>query len=114
MPKMFGQLLLYSFERAGKALEESGDDACVEPPVPIPNTAVKHARAEGTWLETAWENRSLPVYFMAGVVKWLTHWIVAPACMGSIPITRPIVKIGCQGMFYLFDSHNRGIAQLVE
>ena len=61
MPKMFGQLLLYSFERARKALEESGDDACVEPPVPIPNTAVKHARAEGTWLETAWENRSLPV-----------------------------------------------------
>ena len=66
MPKMFGQLLLYSFERAGKALEESGDDACVEPPVPIPNTAVKHARAEGTWLETAWENRSLPVYFYGG------------------------------------------------
>ena len=61
MPKMFGQLLLYSFERARKALEESGDDACVEPPVPIPNTAVKHARAESTWLETAWEVRSLPV-----------------------------------------------------
>ena len=58
---MFGQLLLYSFERARKALEESGDDACVEPPVPIPNTAVKHARAESTWLETAWEVRSLPV-----------------------------------------------------
>ena len=65
MPKMFGQLLLYSFERAGKALEESGDDACVEPPVPIPNTAVKHARAEGTWLETAWANRSLPVKALA-------------------------------------------------
>ena len=56
---MFGQLLLYSFERAGKALEESGDDACVEPPVSIPNTAVKHARAESTWLETAWEDRKL-------------------------------------------------------
>ena len=66
------------------------------PPVPIPNTVVKHVKAESTWLETAWEDRKLPVYRlsyqpnMAGVVKWLTHWIVAPACMGSIPITRPI------------------------
>ena len=77
---MFGQLLLYSFERAGKALEESGDDACVEPPVSIPNTAVKHARAESTWLETAWEVRSLPVkalayagaFFLAlrGILLW--------------------------------------------
>ena len=29
---------------------------------------------------------------MAGVVKWLTHWIVAPARMGSIPIARPILQ----------------------
>ena len=69
------------------------------PPVPIPNTAVKHQEAESTWLETAREVRELPVLkgrphyagvpFMAGVVKWLTHWIVAPARMGSIPIARP-------------------------
>ena len=32
------------------------------------------------------------VPFMAGVVKWLTHWIVAPARMGSIPIARPILQ----------------------
>ena len=82
------------------------------PPVPIPNTEVKHPYAESTWLETAREFRALPVSFfiikesvrfcgrfMAGVVKWLTHWIVAPARMGSIPIARPIC---------------RGIAQLVE
>ena len=31
------------------------------PPVPIPNTVVKHINAEGTWLETAWEIRELPV-----------------------------------------------------
>ena len=30
------------------------------PPVPIPNTAVKLIRVEDTWLETAWENRSVP------------------------------------------------------
>ena len=31
------------------------------PPVPIPNTVVKHINAESTWLETAWEDRKLPV-----------------------------------------------------
>ena len=31
------------------------------PPVPIPNTEVKHPYAESTWLETAREARELPV-----------------------------------------------------
>ena len=31
---------------------------------------------------------------MAGVVKWLTHQIVALACVGSIPITRLFYIIG--------------------
>ena len=31
------------------------------PPVPIPNTEVKHPYAESTWLETAREVRELPV-----------------------------------------------------
>ena len=31
------------------------------PPVPIPNTVVKHINAESTWLETAWEDKKLPV-----------------------------------------------------
>ena len=35
----------------------SGDDALMVPPVPIPNTAVKHQEAESTWLETAREDR---------------------------------------------------------
>ena len=61
------------------------------PPVPIPNTVVKHINADGTWLATAWESRKLPVY-MAVVVKWLTHWIVAPARVGSIPTDRPILQ----------------------
>ena len=30
------------------------------PPVPIPNTEVKPFSADGTWLETARESRSLP------------------------------------------------------
>ena len=39
----------------------SGDDGYVAPPVPIPNTVVKHINAESTWLETAWEDRKSPV-----------------------------------------------------
>ena len=31
------------------------------PPVPIPNTVVKHSQADGTWLETTWESRRLLV-----------------------------------------------------
>ena len=39
----------------------SGDDTWMDPPVPIPNTVVKHSQADGTWLETTWESRMLPV-----------------------------------------------------
>ena len=82
------------------------------PPVPIPNTEVKHSNAEGTWVATPREIRYLPLkensalgledsrlnLKMATLVKWLTRRIVAPICVGSIPMSRP----------------NRGIAQLVE
>ena len=30
--------------------------------------------------------------FMAVLVKWLTRWIVAPVCVGSIPTYRPICE----------------------
>ena len=32
------------------------------PPVPIPNTVVKLLGAENTWLETARENRAMPIF----------------------------------------------------
>ena len=35
---------------------------------------------------------------MAVVAKWLTHWIVAPTFVGSIPINRPIIYCGCGGI----------------
>ena len=46
----------------------------MDPPVPIPNTVVKHSEAESTCLETGWEDRKLPVkrrhpagcFFVAG------------------------------------------------
>ena len=38
----------------------SGDYGERVPPVPIPNTEVKPFSADGTWLETARESRTLP------------------------------------------------------
>ena len=38
----------------------SGDNGERDPPVPIPNTEVKPFSADGTWLETTWESRTLP------------------------------------------------------
>ena len=32
-------------------------------PVPIPNTVVKLIYVDNTWLETAWEDRSMPTPF---------------------------------------------------
>ena len=37
-----------------------GDIGGGETPGPIPNPEVKPVSADGTWLETAWESRSLP------------------------------------------------------
>ena len=47
---------------------KSSGDSYVVPPVPIPNTVVKHINAESTWLETAWEDRELPVTWRVGQV----------------------------------------------
>ena len=45
-----------------ETLNHTGDDSKRDPPVPIPNTEVKPLSAECTWLETARENRTLPVF----------------------------------------------------
>ena len=38
-----------------------------ETPVPIPNTMVKTQPADGTTLETMWESRWLPEFFLRGI-----------------------------------------------
>ena len=38
-----------------------GVDCDEVPPVPIPNTVVKHINVESTCLETSWEDRKSPV-----------------------------------------------------
>ena len=45
-------------------------------------------RIESCWFKYATANAV--AYLMAAVVKWLTHWIVAPAFVGSSPTSRPI------------------------
>ena len=45
-----------------KTKEFSGD-SCGDPPVPMPNTVVKPANAESTWMEASWEDRK-PLIFI--------------------------------------------------
>ena len=45
-----------------QTLNHTGGDYCEATPVPIPNTEVKLACAENTWLETARKDRLLPVF----------------------------------------------------
>ena len=57
---------------------------------------------------SVWVQFLLPVFWnMAGVVKWLTHQIVALAYVGSIPITRLfllIIGVSPSGKARDFDS----------
>ena len=48
------------FSGYAKPYTISGDYGERDPPVPIPNTEVKPFSADGTWLETTWESRTLP------------------------------------------------------
>jgi hypothetical protein len=50
---------LFSFEGA-EPYKIPGGYGEGEPPVPIPNTAVKPLRADGTCRATGWESKSLP------------------------------------------------------
>ena len=52
------QYILNSLEAMPQDIAGINDDE--DPPVPIPNTVVKLISAEDTWMETSWENRSVP------------------------------------------------------
>ena len=58
IPKHFHPDIAHSMVRD----EFPGDHREVEPPVPIPNTKVKHLLADGTAVRP-WESRSLPGFF---------------------------------------------------
>ena len=48
----------------------SGDNGERDPPVPMPNTEVKPFSADGTWLETTWESRTLPDSMKKGLTPY--------------------------------------------
>ena len=50
-----GEVITFKREKV-----ESGGDSEEDPPVPMPNTAVKLFSVDGTWRETARESRTLP------------------------------------------------------
>ena len=50
----------------------SGDHGGGATPVPIPNTAVKPASADGTWGASPWESRTSPDFFTEGPVASAT------------------------------------------
>ena len=54
------------------------------PPVPIPNTVVKHIEVESTWLETAWEDRKLPVRKASDFCQGLFSYVLIFLCDGQL------------------------------
>ena len=60
-----------------------GVDSKEVPPVPIPNTEVKLFSVEDTWLVTAWEVRTMPIY--ASLAQSVEHAAVNRRVVGSSP-----------------------------
>ena len=57
----------------------------MDPPVPIPNTEVKHSNADGTELETAWKSRYSPI-ICSSVAQSVEHLTVNQGVTGSSPV----------------------------
>ena len=62
----------------------TGDNGKRDPPVLIPNTEVKPLSADGTWLETARESRTLPVFY-SSLAQQVEHAAVNRRVVGSSP-----------------------------
>ena len=58
------------FQGTKKPYTISGDNGERDPPVPIQNTEVKPFSADGTWLETTWESRTLPDSMKKGLTPY--------------------------------------------
>ena len=52
---------------------DSGGNSKGDPPVPIPNTVVKPLRADGTWMDTSRESRSLPDTNYSSLAQSVEH-----------------------------------------
>jgi hypothetical protein len=62
----------------------SGDHSGRVTPVPIPNTEVKPASADGTWGETPWESRSSPEFISDNAHLHTRVGIVASQAMATV------------------------------
>ena len=57
---MINKKRYYAVVSVQETLNHSGGNGERDPPVLIPNTEVKPLSADGTWLDTTWESRTLP------------------------------------------------------
>ena len=71
------QLWMYD-ARKRTTFNNTGVYGAEVPPVPIPNTEVKLSCAESTWLDTAWEDMSMPVS------KTKKHTVCVLFCFSNI------------------------------
>jgi hypothetical protein len=68
-----------------RAHEVSGGDSGEEPPVPIPNTEVKLASADGTRGVGPWESRSPPGFFRGAAAGRPLSFVVRAPDTGTMP-----------------------------
>ena len=76
----------------------SGGHGGGETPVPIPNTAVKPARADGTWGEAPWESRSPPGFLMMKAPRVRSGGFVV---LGACCEAALVLLVGLGGGFVL-------------
>jgi hypothetical protein len=83
----------------------SGDHGGGATPVPIPNTAVKPASADGTWGASPWESRTSPDFFErragkrgAGICSAVELGIHSPSTAERVATSnRNLARLGCFG-----------------
>jgi hypothetical protein len=63
----------------------SGGHGGGETPVPIPNTAVKPASADGTWGEAPWESRTPPGFLDKGPSQTRWAFVISGCHLGYVP-----------------------------
>ncbi len=82
------------FQGTQKPYTISGDNGERDPPVPIPNTEVKPFSADGTWLETIWESRTLPDSTKKSLRRCLGLFLCA-----SVTSISPVVFNECATLY---------------
>ena len=102
---------------------ETGANGGEVPPVPIPNTEVKLTSVENTWLETAWEDRAVPVqtvrklvlYGLFDVYSSLAQSVERSAVNRNVVGSSPtggakLIPSHCGGIFFVVLGGDRGKA----